>query len=55
MHPKDLALIWERWQQGETLFALATAFGVSVSQLHQDLQGFLEQKDLAKQVWVGAA
>ena len=55
MHPKDLALIWERWSKGEGLFDLATEFGVSASRLHQELQGYLAGKVRDRQTWVGAA
>jgi lambda repressor-like predicted transcriptional regulator len=51
MHPKDLAVVWERWSNGESLLDLATAYGVTASRLHQALQRYLASKER----WVGAA
>ena len=55
MHPKDLALVWERWSRGESLLDIAAEFGVLVSTLHQELQGFLDAQARSKETWVGAA
>jgi hypothetical protein len=38
----DLALAWERWCGGETLLTIASDLGVSCSQLHDQLQGYLD-------------
>jgi len=54
MHPKDLALVWERWSCGESLFDIAMMFEVPISQMHQELQDFLESRILPR-VLAGAA
>lgn len=58
MHPKDLAAIWERWSNGETLLDIATDYGVRVSKLHQELQSYWadRERERADPRWrVGAA
>jgi len=55
MHPKDLALMWERWAKGESLFDIATSIGVSASTLHQELQHYLDTQASANHRLVGAA
>ena len=57
MHPKDMAAIWERWSSGETLFAIATDYGVRAAKLHADLQEYWagKERERAAQSRVGAA
>ena len=54
MHPKDLALVWEWWSHGESLFDIAMMFEIPLSQMHQELQDFLDAKTRVR-AWVGAA
>ncbi len=57
MHPKDLAVIWERWSNGVPLFDIATDYGVLASKLHKELQGYLADKEraLAAAAWQAGA